>query len=399
MKPTLTVNLATDSFLLRSSLPIEIRDSRLRLAGTLRGSGSLPLDPGTYRVSAVLGDGREYAEIVSLGEGADASLTLGEYVAEDVERGQTPALPASVEERDVDWPNLEGFGVRQRMARKDPLADRLSGKPGRNAAMPWPPGRWLAHLQAPLVLSTCDGAIEHASKRDEWGFRATDREIGVAKFRGRDACWRVSLPVFVGRYAESMLYLDPSTAHRGDAPDCVVKLDTLQDEVRPLALIAPWRTVASAMQHMLIERQLTHAANVAEAASDLLLYKYQDPVAAALGALVLHRIGRLGEHSVWVDNLARDFPWLPDGRILKAALLSAKADDAARDEAVELLLSCVDTRVLFTDSYSLLLELLRRHQAKPSHATRCGEALEHLAAVWPQVEWDLPTFTVCEPRS
>jgi hypothetical protein len=406
MKRTLNVNLATGSHLLRTKLPIEVRDARLRLVDTLVGSGEVQLDPGVYRVSAVLDDGREHVEIVTIDAVADASsqsLTLGERVRDEPDaRGwdsvvEHMVLPARTPSRftkqvvgvgEGGWTWSFGIGGQS-------YSDQLDLPTG-----------WLAFDEPrPFVPTFYFDVQQHAWTHDDWGFRASGQKIGMATFGNSRWRWSVSLPVFVGRHPETLVYLDDPTARRGDAPDCIVRPDTASPDARPLALIAPWRMVASAMQHMLVERRYAHAAKVAEAASDLLLYKYQDPVAAALGALVLYRIGRLGEHAAWVDNLARDFPWLPDGRILKAALLFAKADDASGDEAVELLLSCIgdrasykEERVLFTDSYSLLIEGLRRYRAKPRYAARCGPALEQLADTYPHVEWDLPTFTVRRPQ-
>ena len=53
-------------------------------------------------------------------------------------------------------------------------------------------------------------------------------------------------------------------------------------------------------------------------------------IAVALGGLTLHRYGRLRERQDWIENLARDFAWIPDGRILLAALLMNDRECFAR---------------------------------------------------------------------
>ncbi len=74
--------------------------------------------------------------------------------------------------------------------------------------------------------------------------------------------------------------------------------------------------------HPAAQHRLTDMNGHRVTAARLLLTKYSDPVAAALGGLILYRLGRLAERQEWVENLSRDFGWLRDGQILCAAFLS-----------------------------------------------------------------------------
>jgi hypothetical protein len=119
-----------------------------------------------------------------------------------------------------------------------------------------------------------------------------------------------------------------------------------------------------------------------DVAADLLLHKYSDPAGATLGALALHSMGRLGERDSWVQNLADDFPWIPDGQIVHAALLANSPDAQVRlDGLLKLLHSC-QRRPMYTDGLSLGMELLRHWPdgAMEDERRTCLRGLADLAA-------------------
>jgi hypothetical protein len=99
----------------------------------------------------------------------------------------------------------------------------------------------------------------------------------------------------------------------------------------------------------------------------LLAEKYSDPTGAALGALILYKVGRLGGWTGWVENLVRDFEWLPDGKILLANLLF---DRKERTElALQLALRASRQTILYnTESFSLFA------RAIATLAGRCRKA-------------------------
>jgi hypothetical protein len=86
-----------------------------------------------------------------------------------------------------------------------------------------------------------------------------------------------------------------------------------------------------------------------------------------------------------VRNLARDFDWLNDGKVLLALLLSR--DETRREEALSLLLQASAKPTMFTESYSLMLDLLRRWPGT-GHEDQRQQALETLAGMSPYTDWD-----------
>lgn len=118
-----------------------------------------------------------------------------------------------------------------------------------------------------------------------------------------------------------------------------------------------------------------------------------DPPGAALGGYILHQAGQLQEKQGWVENLARDFQWLPDGRILLAALLRRDSSSAEQNRGLGLLLSATENRPLFTDGLSLGMELLRRWPDEASRGQRF-ERLDYLAGLSAGTDWGAFNLTV-----
>jgi hypothetical protein len=104
-------------------------------------------------------------------------------------------------------------------------------------------------------------------------------------------------------------------------------------------------------------------------------------------------MGRTGEHPQWLANLARDFPWLPDGRILLAALLMKEAEPARRQPGLDALLSATTQRPMYTDGLSLAMELLRRWPDDESLPART-ERLTELAKYSAYADWDSVNLSV-----
>jgi len=167
---------------------------------------------------------------------------------------------------------------------------------------------------------------------------------------------------------------------------CVVKVEeTRTGGAHANAWIASERTVANALQNMLASGYVLRAAEVADDGVELMRYKYSDPTGAALGALILHKVGRLGKLTSWVENLARDFDWLPDGKVMLAILL--QNDESRIDQALELALGASAQRMLYSESYSLLLDLLRRWPRESDYEVR-QQAISKLASLAPYIDWE-----------
>ncbi|MDH5304584.1 MAG: hypothetical protein OEW64_10885 [Gammaproteobacteria bacterium] len=143
--------------------------------------------------------------------------------------------------------------------------------------------------------------------------------------------------------------------------------------------------------NMLASRQVRSAVQMAEQATELLRQKYSDPTGAALGAIILNKVGRLERLESWVRNLAQDFPWLPDGKILVASINFARRSNM--DEVRDLVIAASGQRPLFTESYSMLLDLLRRWPRDTDGDWRRG-ALKEVSSHSPYVDWDSICFSL-----
>lgn len=141
------------------------------------------------------------------------------------------------------------------------------------------------------------------------------------------------------------------------AARCVVEVDA---KGRAQVTLDRRRRVLGALLGMIGAGRVGPGLEVADESVELLALKYRDPVGAAFGALTLHRLGKRGSRAAWVENLARDFAWLPDGRILLAALLAAQGPREQR-RGLDLLLACAAGPVpIFADALSLAMSLLRK---------------------------------------
>lgn len=178
----------------------------------------------------------------------------------------------------------------------------------------------------------------------------------------------------------------PTSPERGFPENvCVVKIEETHSGARINAWIAKERTVANALQNMLASGYMVNAADLASKAVELLQYKYSDPTGAALGALILYKVGQLGTRLGWVENLARDFDWLPDGKVLLARLLFN--NEADRERALDLAIKASSQRMLYTECYSLLLDMLRRWPRSINRDDR-RHAVDKLATQATDVDWE-----------
>ena len=147
------------------------------------------------------------------------------------------------------------------------------------------------------------------------------------------------------------------------------------------------RRVGRAVDGLLRHDEVMAGAELLDEAAGLLLDKYADPAAATLGGLTLHRFGRLSQRQDWIENLARDFAWIPDGRILCAALLMYDAAPAEQARGLGLLLDATTSRPLYTDGLALGTDLLRRWPGT-DRADERTERLQGLAAYSCVTDWD-----------
>lgn len=338
------VRVASDSVFFGSHAPIEVRDGSLRLVKEADPYEMLKVPVGLYEVSAVLGDGQRHSRLVQVRDNETARVDLGQATAEPMS-GVEPEPPAANIQRAVF--------TRQYQERL------LAGnEPG---------------VESPFEFLEARGAEMVRQTRTLWLFECAPDldEVASADFRIAGERISVSLPI------------SPS----GPTPSgiCAVRIEEDRHGQHAQAWISPERTVANSMQNMLASGFLLEAADIANDAIELLRDKYQDPVGAALGALILGKVGRLRDYQSWLENLARDFAWLPDGKILLAALLFK--DFETQERAIELTLAASLQRVLYSETYSLLLDVIRRWPRDSYREERRG-VLDALAETTPYVDWE-----------
>jgi hypothetical protein len=163
---------------------------------------------------------------------------------------------------------------------------------------------------------------------------------------------------------------------------CVLRSVDEGGAARLRMAFGPGRTISRAVEGLMRHRTAGEAGYMFDQAAHLLLHKYSDPAGATLGALALHSMGRLGERDSWVQNLADDFPWIPDGQIVHAALLAHSHDSKARLNGLTRLVNACRRRPMYTDGLSLGMELLRHwpDDAMEDERHKCLEGLADLAA-------------------
>ncbi len=337
----LTTWLETDSAQLRMTLPIQVRDSELALVRETKRGDTVDLDPGWYEVSAVLDDGRARSQLVEIKSGEDTEVSLG---LSDAKSSQALAQGFDGLEALPERPELIDIVGATAVAR----ADRPP-KPNYTSGETW----WFTHK--PLGSGTPSVKI------------ALD---GVTR--------SISLPI--------------NPEGHGSEAFCFVSFERYADGSAARAWVSPARIVSSAVQQMLARGRTFTAHTVVDASAEQLLYdKYRDPVGAVLGALVLYQAGVLQKRLGWLENLARDFTWLPDGRILLGALLLR--DQATEQRAISLLLGSGWERPMFTLTFSVLLDVLRTWQ---NRSLKAKAALNDVALMAARVDWSASTFTLRE---
>jgi hypothetical protein len=361
-----SVRLASNSQFLGPSLPIEVRDSSLRLVARSNGAGSLDLPVGLYEVSAVLGDGQRHSTYVDVKEGDPTPV--------EFDPGAEPATSTGddmIEPTTSAWSDLPATGeVPYRRSTYTEAAALAPEDPARTADMP--------ELELLEVLGAT--VVDRRKTRISFQADAQISSVPTATVRVGEHRQQLSLPIGPRTWT-------PSGA-------CVVKVERTSIGFHAQAWISPERRVANGLQNMLATGYVLEAALLANEATELLRGKYEDPAGAALGALLLHKAGQLAPWESWVENLARDFAWLPDGKVLLVNLRVARGEATPDDLAR--LLRASEQRLMYAETCSLLIDLLRRWPAERSGPER-ETAIERLANDAPYIDRDAICLTLWLP--
>lgn len=346
---TISIDVVSESESYGVNFPVEIRDSQLRLVKRTDYEKQIPLPAGLYEVSAVLEDGRRYKKLVQVQEGQTVTVKLGAIESD-------PAQTSAADAASPDKPVYHRPSYSQRMDAISDLGDESA-----------------SGVTTQLIEVT--GASLVRQSRLLWVFRSETvlDAVPAALIQYGDRKFRISLPV------------NPQTKHSSMDNSCVVKIEETRSGVHANAWIAKERPVANALQNILASGYVNDAADAASKAVDLLRYKYSDPTGAALGALILYKVGRLESLMSWMENLVGDFGWLPDGKVLLARLLFNH--ETERSRALDLAIQASSQRMLYTECFSLLLDMLRRWPRSFDRDDR-REAVDRLAMQASYIDWE-----------
>lgn len=418
---SLAVRVECDSAFLGSTMPIEVRDAGRRLVASGAGSWSGELPPGLYAVDAMTPDGSVLKELVHVRAGEVSAVVLtghdgwtvagtgvpepsgAEAVPEPAGAGE--AAGGGVGEPGPDTGTEDAFRTRTvppasrlpPMVAPSPASGAARSAPRRQAAPPpTPPPTAGAEPPAPAgeVPATAGAPSADAVQLEEalhcegtpdadgWVFLPLGMppEVPTARFRVGAEEWLLSLP------------LNP-TSQDPQLASC--RVSVVQDGRGPRLAVsfAPMRRVTSFVDGMRRSRSLEKAGPMLAEATDLLLWKYEEPAGATLGGLALHRLGALQGRRDWVENLAHGFGWIPDTGVLLAAVLVG--DEREHRRGLDALLTAAAHRPMFTDGLSLALDLLRGWPAEldADDSARRRAALERLADLSAWADWDSVSLT------
>ncbi|HEX3476208.1 MAG TPA: hypothetical protein VHT91_14380 [Kofleriaceae bacterium] len=332
-----------ESPVLSRILPIEIRDQRHALVATLRAERAIKLPEGLYSISAVLDSGERVTKPVHV---KYREATVVHFQAEDpaVERQCTSLVLPMQQATNAFVSAL----FSDQLADEAMLADLLQpsdASADRVAASKI----WVAAASPGLSISQSDdGHMIHARLEAD----------------SRPSWLLIASPAGV-LYRTLPLSSDPACA------ECtlVVRTDSA-GKLEAKVVLAPERRIGKALHGLIETGKLGLGVDLARAAIHLLAGDHADPISAAYSGLLLQRFGLLEEHAKPIENLARDFPWIPDGLILLAAVLSLSRRPAQVRRGHQLLMEATRSSPIFADAFSLALALLRRWPDEDGEAER-----------------------------
>lgn len=378
---SLRVLLDVDSYFLKNSLNVDVWDSDLQHCASIQEGQRLDLPEGIYQVSAVLADGGSHKKIVEIKEQQLSEVKLESTSPMVLGRSliRNPLLIGGGFEKSIDdflSSPLKGLPASESGAEELPQIEEIP-----QAWFPQLDGLRAGLFSEVSVLST-EGARLVNSSGNRFMFEPDEmslEKLACATIQVEDSLYKVSLPLNRETYSGKN--------------DCTLEVFDQGPRKRLYARFGARRTVSYALQNMLNEGYLLQASEVAVEATELLRGKYRDPTGAALGALLLNKSGRLKTRRDWLENLARDFPWIPDGKVLLANILIQKEADS--ENSLKLALEASRDTMLFTESFSILLHMLRNWPwpVPDQLSEEYRSVLMRLSLQSASVDWSASTLT------
>ena len=318
--------------------PIDIRDSELILIERDTKKREFHLSPGLYEVSAFLGDGKRASRVIEI---FSSQVTELEF---EPDLDYQPAPP----EDDNQFKTVKSL--------------EQTGTTGIR-----------------LLDTEVDFTVYPAE--DYWIVQHKDamHKVSVITLEKNGSLIQASLPISEGHHY---------------SVTCHVKRN-VESEHAPLQInISQSRSIAFGLESMLKTGQITKAAEVASNALETLIGTYLDPTGALLAALILYKTGQLDEYSrQLLVRLAKHHSWLPDSKIILALHL---ANTNRSEDALKLACAASKQRILLTENFSLLLDLLR-YWPDATHNEQRNAALTRLAQIAPFVSWESMYLTTTAP--
>ena len=317
---------------------IDIRDSELILVERHTTEREFYLPPGLYEVSAFLGDGKRASQIVEI-----FSLQLTEINFEpDLDYQPPPPEDSSQFKAIEDLKQVSPFGIG--------LLDAGAGFTVYPAESYW--------------------IVQHKDAM---------KAVSVITFEKNGARIQASLPISQGHHYSVTCHVKQVV----DSQHGLVQINISQS-----------RSIAFGLESMLKSGQIMKAAEVASNALEALIEKYTDPTGALLAALILYKTRQLDEYSKkYLRRLTSKHDWLPDAKIILALYL---ASTEYSEDALKLACEASKQRILLTENFSLLLDLLR-YWPDAAHNEQRNEALARLARIAPLVIWESMYLTTTVP--
>lgn len=340
------VEILSESSSYGYNVPVEVRDSEMRLVKIPSYERRFPLPTGLYEVSAVLEDGRRHRQLVQIKEEQETIARLG-----FVEQSPSP-VSSTFSAEATEYSSFETPRHTQ------DLDSYIEPE---------------VKTELTVQLIEVQGASLVKEGRRHWIFACSNELESVANalLQVGPKKVRISLPISPER----------PFPHNS----CVVKVEEQPSGVMVDAWISKERTVANALQNMITSGYMFKAADMAKDAVELLREKYKDPTGAALGVLILFKVGQCVKWMSWLENLARDFDWLPDGKVILAKLMYD--NDLDMDRALALAIQASEQRMLYSESYSILLDLLRRWPRATGDDAR-KQAVDRLSFHASYIDWE-----------
>lgn len=391
---------STSSELNALDLPVEIRKPDLTLVARSLTSQPVELAPGTYYITARLPAGQQLYCTVEVEKDKDAKATLA---------------PEPEGASAHEWQEVQHYFLGP----SDPSPQASKHGPARSG------------LVRPFPGSQSSGA---ESVEGSGGLESLGALSPTAKLRGflgnvlqgthllrADQGWLSFLSPGTPEYSVYAVFPGDTKLVQllqPEAPAINMVLPASQQQGCQLVLIRQpnglysldanlvhqvANTLLRYMQRGFLEQATTMTGSPALSAEQLLYQKIGEPIAAAVGAYALLRLGDLERLHDWTENLRNFFAWLPDGITIRGEHLARLGN---HDEALTVFLALPSRGLpIFSDGLSYALDRLRLYlrigekNFEKAQLDQAKTLLEHLQQFAAFVDFRRPllTFTGIDP--